>query len=68
MRGLSGHRLFAGHEESAKACMTPEEFVAVHQDDREYFNKLNVWENLDPNLEPCTNAWNVVKAAQSIAS
>ena len=44
--------------------MTPEEFVAAHQDDPAYFNKLNVWENLGPNLEPYTNAWNAVKAAQ----
>ena len=51
-------------EASPRACMTPEEFVAAHQDDPEYFNKLNVWENPGPNLEPCTSAWNAVKAAQ----
>ncbi len=63
---VTGHSL--ANEASAKACMTSEKCVAVHQDDPEYVNKLNVWESLGPNLEPCTNAWNAVKAAQSIAS
>lgn len=59
---VTGYSL--ANEASAKSCMTPEEFVAAHQDDPAYFNKLNVWENLGPNLEPYTNAWNAVKAAQ----
>lgn len=58
---VTGYSL--SNEASARACMTPEEFVASHQDDPAYFNKLNVWENLGPNLESYTNAWNAVKAA-----
>ena len=59
---VTGYSL--SNEASAKSCMTPEEFSAAHQDDPEYFKKLNVWENLGPKTEPYTNAWNAVKAAQ----
>jgi putative spermidine/putrescine transport system substrate-binding protein/spermidine/putrescine transport system substrate-binding protein len=59
---VTGYSL--SNEASAKTCMTPEEFTASHQDDPAYFEKLNVWENLGPKLEPYTNAWNAVKAAR----
>jgi len=59
---VTGYSL--SNEVSAKACMTAAEFKGSHQDDPAYFEKLNVWENLGPNLEPYTNAWNAVKAAQ----
>ena len=59
---VTGYSL--SNEASARACMTPEEFSASHQDDPSYFDKLNVWQNLGPKLEAYTNAWNAVKAAQ----
>ena len=58
---VTGYSL--SNEASARECMSPEEFSAAHQDDPAYFQQLNVWENLGPNLEPYTNAWNAVKAA-----
>lgn len=47
---------------AAEACMTPEQFVALHQDDPDYINALLLWQNLGPRLADYTNAWNAVKA------
>jgi len=47
---------------AAKACMTPEQFVALHQDDPDYLDSLLLWENLGERLGDYTNAWNAVKA------
>lgn len=47
---------------AAKACMTPEQFEALHQDDPDYLDSLLLWENLGPRLAAYTNAWNAVKA------
>ncbi|MBM3583593.1 MAG: ABC transporter substrate-binding protein [Alphaproteobacteria bacterium] len=51
------------NEASAKACMTPERFAALHQDDANYINSLILWQTPD-RLEVYTNTWNAVKAAQ----
>ncbi|MEM7172883.1 MAG: ABC transporter substrate-binding protein [Pseudomonadota bacterium] len=48
---------------AAKACMSPEMFSALHQDDLTYLDSLLLWENLGPRLEAYTNVWNAVKAA-----
>lgn len=47
---------------AAKACMTPEQFKALHQDDPNYLDSLLLWENLGPRLSAYTNAWNAVKS------
>lgn len=47
---------------AARACMTPEQFVALHQDDPNYLDSLLLWKNLGPRLQAYTNAWNAVKA------
>lgn len=47
---------------AAKTCMTPEQFVALHQDDPDYLDSLLLWENLGERLGDYTNAWNAVKA------
>lgn len=47
---------------AAKSCMTPEQFIALHQDDPDYLDSLLLWENLDDRLGVYTNAWNAVKA------
>lgn len=48
---------------AAKACMSPEQFTSLHQDDPDYLDSLLLWENLEERLEAYTNAWNAVKAA-----
>ncbi len=48
---------------AAKKCMSPEQFVELHQDDPDYLDSLLLWENLGARLENYTNAWNAVKAA-----
>ena len=53
----------ATNEVAAKACMSPEQFVQLHQDDPDYLDSLLLWENLEDRLEAYTNAWNAVKAA-----
>jgi putative spermidine/putrescine transport system substrate-binding protein/spermidine/putrescine transport system substrate-binding protein len=53
----------AANPVAAKECMSAEEFVAKHQDDVNYINKLMLWQTPD-RLEVYTNAWNAVKAAQ----
>ena len=47
---------------AAKACMTPEQFSALHQDDPDYLDSLLLWKPLGERLEVYTNAWNAVKA------
>lgn len=49
---------------AAKNCMSPEQYVALHQDDPDYLDSLLLWENLGPRLEVYTNTWNAVKAAE----
>lgn len=53
----------AANPVAAKKCMTPEQYVALHQDDPDYLNSLLLWENLGERLEAYTNAWNAVKSA-----
>ena len=48
---------------AAKACMSPEQFKQLHQDDPNYLDSLLLWENLEDRLEVYTNTWNAVKAA-----
>ena len=48
---------------AAKACMSPEQFKALHQDDVSYLDSLLLWENLRDRLGAYTNTWNAVKAA-----
>lgn len=52
----------AANPTAAKACMTPEQFAALHQDDPDYLDSLLLWENLGPRLSAYTNAWNAVKS------
>lgn len=47
---------------AAKACMSPEQYAALHQDDPDYLDSLLLWENLGPRLSAYTNAWNAVKS------
>ncbi|MFZ1340652.1 MAG: ABC transporter substrate-binding protein [Paracoccaceae bacterium] len=47
---------------AAKECMTPEQYLALHQDDPDYLDSLLLWENLGPRLSAYTNAWNAVKS------
>jgi len=47
---------------SAKACMTPEQYTSLHQDDPAYLDSLMVWQPLGDRFEAYTNAWNAVKA------
>ncbi len=49
---------------AAKNCMSPEQFVALHQDDVGYLDSLLLWKELGPRLETYTNTWNAVKAAE----
>jgi len=46
---------------AAKACMSAEQFSALHQDDLDYVSQLMMWESLGEKLEDYTNAWNAVK-------
>lgn len=48
---------------AAKNCMSPEQFVGLHQDDVGYLDSLLLWENLRDRQTAYTNAWNAVKAA-----
>lgn len=52
----------AANPVAAKACMTPEQFKALHQDDPDYLDSLLLWENLGDRLGAYTNAWNAVKS------
>jgi putative spermidine/putrescine transport system substrate-binding protein/spermidine/putrescine transport system substrate-binding protein len=47
---------------AAKACMSEEQFSALHQDDPDYLDSLLMWQPLGERLEAYTNAWNAVKA------
>lgn len=47
---------------AAKACMSSEQFSALHQDDLAYLDSLLLWEPLGERLEAYTNAWNAVKS------
>jgi putative spermidine/putrescine transport system substrate-binding protein/spermidine/putrescine transport system substrate-binding protein len=47
---------------AAKACMSPEQFDALHQADPDYLDSLLLWQPLGERLEAYTNAWNAVKA------
>lgn len=47
---------------AAKACMSPEQFDALHQADPDYLDSLLLWQPLGERLETYTNAWNSVKA------
>ena len=48
---------------AAKNCMTPEQYVNLHQDDVEYLDSLLLWENLRDRLTAYTNTWDSVKTA-----
>lgn len=48
---------------AAKNCMSPEQFIELHQDDPDYLDSLLLWENLGDRLSAYTNAWTAVKAA-----
>ena len=52
----------AANPVAAKECMTPEQYLALHQDDPDYLDSLLLWENLGPRLSAYTNAWNAVKS------
>ena len=47
---------------AAKACMTPDQFKSLHQDDPNYLDSLMMWQPLGDRFEAYTNAWNAVKA------
>ncbi|SEM64563.1 spermidine/putrescine transport system substrate-binding protein [Gemmobacter aquatilis] len=47
---------------AAKACMPAEQYAALHQDDPNYLDSLQVWQALGDRFEAYTNAWNAVKA------
>ena len=47
---------------AAKACMTPEQYASLHQDDPAYLDGLMIWKPLGDRFEAYTNAWNAVKA------
>ncbi|RWR13413.1 ABC transporter substrate-binding protein [Paenirhodobacter populi] len=47
---------------AAKSCMSPEQFVELHQDDPGYLERLMVWQSLGDRYEAYANAWNAVKA------
>lgn len=47
---------------AAEACMSPEQFTSLHQDDPGYIDSLLLWENLGPRLGDYVSAWNAVKA------
>ncbi len=48
---------------AARACMTQDQFDALHQDDPDYLDALLLWEPLGERIEAYTNAWNAVKSA-----
>lgn len=52
----------AANPVAAKACMTPEQYSALHQDDPAYLDSLLIWTALGDRFEAYTNAWNAVKA------
>ena len=60
MSAITGYS--ASNPVAAKACMTPEQYVALHQDDPAYLDSLLLWENLGPRLGDYANAWNAVKS------
>lgn len=47
---------------AARACMSDEQFSALHQDDPDYLDSLLLWQPLGERLQAYTNAWNAVKA------
>lgn len=47
---------------AAKACMPPEQYAMLHQDDPDYLDSLLLWAPLGERLEAYTNAWNSVKS------
>ena len=51
-----------GNAAAAKACMPAEQYAALHQDDPDYLDSLQVWQALGDRFEAYTNAWNAVKA------
>jgi len=52
----------AANPVAAKACMTPEQYKDLHQDDPAYLDSLMVWQPLGDRFATYTNAWNAVKA------
>ncbi|NCQ23550.1 MAG: ABC transporter substrate-binding protein [Rhodobacteraceae bacterium CG17_big_fil_post_rev_8_21_14_2_50_63_15] len=52
----------AANPAAAKACMAPEQFAALHQDDPDYLDSLMIWTPLGDRFETYLNAWNGVKA------
>ncbi|MCR8546904.1 extracellular solute-binding protein [Salipiger sp. P9] len=52
----------AANASAAKACMTAEQYSALHQDDPDYLDSLLIWTPLGDRFETYTNAWNAVKA------
>lgn len=52
----------AANKEAARACMSDEQFIALHQDDPDYLDSLLLWKPLGERTEAYTNAWNAVKA------
>jgi len=47
---------------AAEACMSPEQFTSLHQDDPDYLDSLQLWAPLAARLGDYTNAWNSVKS------
>lgn len=47
---------------AAKACMTPEQFTALHQDDPDYLDSLMMWQPLGERFQAYMDAWNAAKA------
>jgi putative spermidine/putrescine transport system substrate-binding protein/spermidine/putrescine transport system substrate-binding protein len=60
MSAITGYS--AANPIAAKACMAPEQYDALHQDDPDYLDSLLLWRNLGPRLGDYANAWNAVKA------
>lgn len=60
MSAVTGYS--ASNPVAAKACMTPDQYAALHQDDTAYLDSLLLWENLGPRLNAYANAWNAVKS------
>jgi putative spermidine/putrescine transport system substrate-binding protein/spermidine/putrescine transport system substrate-binding protein len=60
MSAITGYS--AANPIAAKACMDPDQYEALHQDDPDYLDSLLLWRNLGPRLGDYANAWNAVKA------
>lgn len=52
----------AANPKAARACMSDEQFKALHQDDPDYLDSLYIWTPLGDRFEAYQNAWNAVKA------